>query len=147
MGDSVYYRMGNNPQWSGPGKVIAQDNKLVFIRHGRNLVVASPSRIQPAHQNHTSVVEQYTHEIDQNKPVGHGNIQQEGGQELMISSDSDTDSEVSSKEQSGISRIEATEAVNDVPTESEQGWQTQKPTRKKPPKKTQGFSNKKKKRR
>ena len=52
MGDEVYFRIGNNKKWSGPGKVIAQDGKLLFIRHGRNLIVASPSRVQLAHQQH-----------------------------------------------------------------------------------------------
>ena len=51
-GSKVYYRMGNESSWAGPGKVLAQDNKLLFIRHGRRLIVASPSRVQMAHQQH-----------------------------------------------------------------------------------------------
>ena len=51
IGDEVYYRMGSNTNWSGPGKVIAQDNKLLFIRHGRNLIVASPARVQLVQQH------------------------------------------------------------------------------------------------
>ena len=50
MGDEVYYKLAHNSKWSGPGKVIAQDNKLIFIRHGRNMVVASPSRTQRVSQ-------------------------------------------------------------------------------------------------
>ena len=45
-------RIRNNLKCSGPGMVIAEDGKLLFIRLGRNLIVASPSRVQLAHQQH-----------------------------------------------------------------------------------------------
>ena len=44
-GEWVYYRMGEDPDWQGPGKVMGQDGKLILIRHGRNYIVASPSRV------------------------------------------------------------------------------------------------------
>ena len=44
-GEWVYYRMGEDPDWQGPGRVMGQDGKLIFIRHGRNYIVASPSRV------------------------------------------------------------------------------------------------------
>ena len=44
-GEWVYYRMGQDPDWQGPGRVLGQDGKLIFIRHGRIYIVASPSRV------------------------------------------------------------------------------------------------------
>ena len=33
-GDWVYFRRQNMPNWSGPGRVIGVDGKVVFVRHG-----------------------------------------------------------------------------------------------------------------
>jgi ribonuclease HI len=37
-GDMVYYKREGSSQWSGPAKVIVQDGKVVFIRHGSYIV-------------------------------------------------------------------------------------------------------------
>ena len=37
--------MGEDSDWQGSGRVMGQDGKLIFIRHGRNYIVASPSRV------------------------------------------------------------------------------------------------------
>ena len=50
QGEDVYYRMGLDPDWKGPGKVIGQDGKQIFIRHGRSYIIASPARIWPVKQ-------------------------------------------------------------------------------------------------
>ena len=50
QGEEVYYRMGLDPDWKGPGKVIGQDGKQIFIRHGRSYIIASPARIYPVKQ-------------------------------------------------------------------------------------------------
>ena len=42
-GDKVYYRRGD--QWRGPGKVLGQDGKIVFVRHGSVYVRVSPCRL------------------------------------------------------------------------------------------------------
>lgn len=34
MGDKVYYKRADNPEWKGPGAVIGQDGAVVFVRHG-----------------------------------------------------------------------------------------------------------------
>ena len=47
QGEEVYYRMGMDQDWKGPGKVIGQDGKQIFIRHGRSYIIASPARIRP----------------------------------------------------------------------------------------------------
>ena len=52
QGDLVYYKFGLNPDWQGPGRVVVQDNKLIFVRHGRNIIVSSLSRISKVVPNH-----------------------------------------------------------------------------------------------
>ena len=44
-GDTVYYKFGMDPNWHGPGKIVGQDNKVVFIRHGGRVIVSSQSRL------------------------------------------------------------------------------------------------------
>ena len=38
MGDKVYYKRGDCPEWKGPGTVIGQDGAVVFVRHGGTCV-------------------------------------------------------------------------------------------------------------
>ena len=47
QGEEVYYRMGLEEDWKGPGRVLGQDGKQIFIRHGRSFIVASPARVFP----------------------------------------------------------------------------------------------------
>ena len=47
-GDQVFYKFGTDPRWHGPGKVIGTDNKIVFLRHGGNIISMSQSRIMNA---------------------------------------------------------------------------------------------------
>lgn len=42
-GDKVYYQ--RDGQWKGPGKVLGQDGKVVFVRHGNVYVRVSPCRL------------------------------------------------------------------------------------------------------
>ena len=44
-GDEVYYKRENSELWLGPGKVVFQDGKVVFIRHGHVYVRASVNKI------------------------------------------------------------------------------------------------------
>lgn len=44
-GDKVYYKRDNSHRWRGPGKVLGQDNKIVFVRHGDQLVRVSTCRL------------------------------------------------------------------------------------------------------
>ena len=37
-GDKVFYKFGTDTRWHGPGTVIGTDNKVIFIRHGGNVV-------------------------------------------------------------------------------------------------------------
>ena len=44
-GDMVFYKREGKEKWLGPGKVVFQDGKLVFVRHGRVFVRVSPNRL------------------------------------------------------------------------------------------------------
>ena len=46
MGDKVYYKRPDNKEWKGPGRVIGQDGKIVFARHGGVVVRVHVCRLQ-----------------------------------------------------------------------------------------------------
>ncbi|KAJ8036474.1 hypothetical protein HOLleu_20462 [Holothuria leucospilota] len=43
-GDNVFYKRDDSNRWHGPGRVIRQDGKIVFIRHGSQLVRVATCR-------------------------------------------------------------------------------------------------------
>ena len=43
--DLVYYKREGQDRWIGPGQVIFQDGKVVFVRHGGTFVRVSPNRL------------------------------------------------------------------------------------------------------
>ena len=44
-GTEVFYKKDGNSQWLGPAKVLAQDGKLIFVRHGNQLMRIAPNRL------------------------------------------------------------------------------------------------------
>ena len=44
-GDLVYYKRDGKDRWLGPAKVVFQDGKVVFVRHGGIFVRVSPNRL------------------------------------------------------------------------------------------------------
>lgn len=44
-GDMVLYKGKRKEKWLGPGKIVFQDGKLVFVRHGSVFVRVSPNRL------------------------------------------------------------------------------------------------------
>ena len=44
-GDMVFYKREGKEKWLGPGKVVFQDGKVVFVRHGSVFVRVSPNRL------------------------------------------------------------------------------------------------------
>ena len=44
-GDKVFYKFGTDSRWHGPGTIIGTDNKVIFLRHGGNVISTSQSRI------------------------------------------------------------------------------------------------------
>ncbi|KAL5007820.1 hypothetical protein ScPMuIL_016626 [Solemya velum] len=47
-GDKVFYKLEGKEKWLGPGTVVFQDGKVVFIRHGGVFVRVSPNRLNKA---------------------------------------------------------------------------------------------------
>ena len=45
QGDRVYYKRDDDVKWKGPGTVIGQDGKVVFVRHGSIYVRVHPVRL------------------------------------------------------------------------------------------------------
>ena len=45
-GDRVFYKREGKERLLGPGKVVFQDGKVVFVRHGGIFVRVSPNRLQ-----------------------------------------------------------------------------------------------------
>ena len=44
-GDRVYYKRDQHEDWLGPAKVIFQDGKVVYVRHGFDWVKVSPNKL------------------------------------------------------------------------------------------------------
>ena len=44
QGENVFYKRDDNNRWRGPGRVIGQDGKVLFIRHGSQLIRVSTCR-------------------------------------------------------------------------------------------------------
>ena len=49
-GEALFYKRDDSNRWRGPGKVIGQDGKLVFIRHGSKTVRVASCRVIKCHQ-------------------------------------------------------------------------------------------------
>ncbi len=48
VGDKVFYKRDGIQKWLGPGSVLGQDGKIVFIRHGGFVIRASVNRVLSA---------------------------------------------------------------------------------------------------
>ena len=60
-GVEVFYKKDTNPLWLGPAKVVAQDGKLVFVRHGNQLLRVAPNRLVRRFQENQNI-KQYQEE-------------------------------------------------------------------------------------
>ena len=47
-GDIVYYKRARDGKWMGPGKVVFQDGKVIFVRNGATFIWVSAKRIVKA---------------------------------------------------------------------------------------------------
>ena len=83
QGDKVFYKRNGQLRWLGPGKVLGQDGKIVFVRHGGNLVRVSVNRLIKAngvtfvHQDQdtdllTQEEEKFLPQTQHNDPLGDG---------------------------------------------------------------------------
>lgn len=59
-GDLVYYKKDSSERWLGPAKVMFQDGKVVFIRHGSMFYRVSINRLNPANDNSGEVIGEET---------------------------------------------------------------------------------------
>ena len=48
IGDMVYFRYGPKKGWHGPARVIAVDNKIIYLKYGRAIVHTSEPRVSRA---------------------------------------------------------------------------------------------------
>ena len=56
-GVEVFYKKDSNPLWLGPAKVVAQDGKLVFVRHGNQLLRVAPNRLIRRYPDNSDTVQ------------------------------------------------------------------------------------------
>ena len=54
-GSSVYYKSDRQSIWLGPAKVLAQDGKVIFIRHGGQILRVAPGRLTLCESDHQAV--------------------------------------------------------------------------------------------
>lgn len=52
LGDKVFYKRVDCPEWKGPGVVIGQDGAVVFVRHGGTCVRVHQLRLRKVTQEH-----------------------------------------------------------------------------------------------
>ena len=45
QGENVYYKKHDHERWLGPAKVLAQDGKIIFLRHGSSILRVPPNRV------------------------------------------------------------------------------------------------------
>ena len=45
QGENVYYKKHDHERWLGPAKVLAQDGKIIFLRHGSSILRILPNRV------------------------------------------------------------------------------------------------------
>lgn len=54
-GDIVFYKRDGKDKWLGPGKVLYQDGRVVYIKHGGYMVRVSPNRLVKANKSQFDV--------------------------------------------------------------------------------------------
>ena len=50
-GDFVFYKREGQERWLGPAKVVFQDNKVIFLRHGGMFLPCSPDQLLKTSDN------------------------------------------------------------------------------------------------
>ena len=99
IGDEVFYKRNDSPEWNGPGKVLGQKGSVLFIRQGSRYIKVHLCRVQPVHiQNIESSYSDNTLNTDTN-----ANKQQNGNKNEFETeeepSQNDADEQTSSIQQ------------------------------------------------
>lgn len=85
QGDYVFYKRERDQEMKGPAKVICQDGKIIWIRHGSYVCKVSINRLIPVHddlackyrEQEASVPHSETrNEIENSEPIAHKNEQE-----------------------------------------------------------------------
>ena len=103
-GEYVYYKRDGKPMWLGPAKVVAQDGKVVFIRHGGYILRMTPNRLLKA----TNSKDDFQ---DQNKTTASEKIEPQ-----IISELKSTETDISESDENSIqekTNEEADEIISD----------------------------------
>ena len=45
VGENVFFKYGTDKKWHGPGRIIAVDNKIIYIKYGRVIIHTSEPRV------------------------------------------------------------------------------------------------------
>lgn len=75
-GDRVFYKRDGKERWLGPGKVVFQDGKVIFVRHGGSFVRVSPNRLVKANHAFENLPDEGESRLYSNDP-GMDNIPKE----------------------------------------------------------------------
>ena len=75
-GDKVYYKREGRDRWFGPGKVVFQDGKVIFVRHGGVFVRVSPNRLIKAETENESLNGSEFQDTTKNDGRVHENVKQ-----------------------------------------------------------------------
>jgi hypothetical protein len=89
MGDKAFYKRPDNREWKGPGRVIGQDGKVVFIRYGGIFVRVHICRLKKC--NELSSQERETNE---NQPQLDVEVQEIPQNTVESNNDEDTTTEL-----------------------------------------------------
>ena len=127
-GDKVMYKREQNERWIGPAKVLFQDGKVVWVRHGEYIVKVSPTRLQKASNIDTgNTVGQKANQTCKTLPYDH-NINQEEKRtvqyddenrfRIIDESGSGNSRKVPERDNDDIQEIELENEANDIPIEN-----------------------------
>ena len=87
-GDRVFYKRDDNNRWRGPGRVIGQDGKIVFVRHGSQLVRVATCRVIKTTPDDVKLEKQKTFADNNQKQYDVGE-KKKGASEMFKEEDSD----------------------------------------------------------
>ena len=108
-GDIVYYKRNSSERWLGPGKVVFQDGKVIFVRHGSTFVRVSANRlIKKGSEFSQKTGDSNDQNIDKGKDVTRNDVSETIGNESTEKADSLNDS----TEKDGSSGVALESIVN-----------------------------------
>ena len=89
-GDKVYYLRDKCDRWLGPAKVIFQDGKVIFVRHGAFWIKVSPNRLCKAGDREFLPAGQINNPVQQEEESGNENAPNETAEGMTGEPDKST---------------------------------------------------------